>query len=190
MPKNVWKFRKEFGKVSMALEGGGERKVQGSRLGVAYKSGLWRYQSVALWKVTTIETDGRLRRRGSLDFGIASQMWEGALTGKSSRDAGNPENVPKAVRGEQNRPRESSCGRGYLPEKEAHFGKANSPAHPMYSGRNQNLDRKIEMSETRPFLGYHLPRALGIGSSHQFGAVLVDQFEKIEWNGRMAGRRD
>jgi hypothetical protein len=58
----------------MALGGGGERKVQGSRLGVAYKSGLWRYQSVALWRVTSIDTDGRLRRRGSLDFGIGTQM--------------------------------------------------------------------------------------------------------------------
>jgi hypothetical protein len=68
-------------------------------------------------------------------------MWEGALTGKSSGDAGTPEGVPNAVRGEQNRPRKSSCGRGYLPGKEAHFGKANPPTHPMYSGRNRNLDR-------------------------------------------------
>lgn len=136
------------------------------------------------------------RGRWEVEKKRVTRFWDrqpdvgGSLDGKEFWDAGNPENVPKAVRGEQNRARENSRGRGYLPEKEAQFGKANSPAHPMYSGRNRNLDRKIEMSETRPFLGHHRPRALGVGSSHQFGAVLVDQFEKFEANARMEGRRD
>jgi len=82
MPKNGWKVRGEFGKVSMAL-GGGERKVQGSRLGVAYKSGLWGYPSVALWKVTTIETDGtQVEKKRVTRFWDCQPNVGGSLDGK------------------------------------------------------------------------------------------------------------
>ena len=158
---------------------------------VAYKSGLGGYQSVALWKGgDPIETDvSQVEKR-------VARIWDHRPNvGEALRESVlgmpvDPKAFPNAVRGEQNRLREGSCGRNHLPGKEAHFGKQNPPRYPMCSGRNRNLDQKIETPETRPFPGYHRRRVLGDGSSHQFGAVLVGQFENFESNGRTTGKRD